>query len=103
MPISAVADGAMRAAIHSHREEAQRLVTEIRQGLEEFYRTGMKLLRLSEPELYGALGYATFEGCCKAEFEWTRQHAYRLIRAAEYRAVLPDVTAAVTSDGASWS
>jgi len=93
----------MTAIVPTDRARALQLVAEIRQGLEEFYHTGVKLAQLNDPRMYRALGYETFEECCKVEFDWTRQRAYQLIQAAEYRAILPDVNPGLTSNGATWT
>src|SRR5262245_15346374 len=93
----------MTELVPSRLDEARQLVADIRAGLEEFYHTGMKLLRLSNPALYGALGYETFEKCCKGEFDWSRDYAYRLIKAAEYRSAIPNVDESSTPGAKPWT
>src|SRR5262249_39508361 len=55
---------------------------EIRPGLEEFYRTGMKP---KEMELYKEDGFDTWEKYCRVRWDFSRVHAHRLITASEFR------------------
>jgi len=65
--------------------EAQGLVDEINAGI---LCLGEKLLELRNRRGWQALGYVSWDVCVRAEFNYTRQHANRLIKAQEFRARL---------------
>jgi hypothetical protein len=64
----------------------------IREGMEEFYYTGMKLKEIRDDELYKEDGFKTWTEYCRVRWEWTRRHTTQLITAAEYREKLPTGT-----------
>jgi hypothetical protein len=83
-----------------HRLEA--LEADIRRGLEEFYRTGMRLKEIRDDELYKEAGFLTWEEYCKGRWEWTAERARQMIVASEYRAVLPAPPAAAEGQTNCW-
>jgi hypothetical protein len=74
------------------RERLRELEAEIRDGLESFFRTGMRLLEIRDRELYRADGFATWEDYCRTRWEWSHRHANRMITAADYRSALPSLS-----------
>jgi hypothetical protein len=83
----------------SRKQQALELVREIRRGVEEFFRLGLKLKRLRDERLYAELGYQDYLSCCRGEFDFEHSRVYQLIQAAEYRAGIPDST----NGGQEWS
>jgi hypothetical protein len=71
--------------------------------MEEFYYTGMKLKEIRDDELYKEDGFETWEKYCRARWQWSKQYAYRLILAAEYRAVLPEVPNGTDGEKREWN
>lgn len=54
----------------------------VKKGLDTFYEVGTALMQIHSRELY-KLTHDTFEAFCRAEFDMTRAHAYRLIAATK--------------------
>lgn len=73
----------------SRKQRLRTLEKAIRQGMEEFYYTGMKLKEIRDDELYKEDGFATWEAYCRKRWEWGADYARKLIRAADYRDALP--------------
>jgi hypothetical protein len=48
-------------------------------------------------------GIETWEKYCRARWQWSKQYAYRLILAAEYRAVLPEVPNGTDGEKREWN
>lgn len=55
----------------------------IEQGLTTFIDVGNALVAIRDGKKYRAAGYGTFEDYCQKRWEMTKQHAGRLMRAAE--------------------
>jgi hypothetical protein len=84
-------------------ERLHALEKEICEGLEEFYHTGRRLKEIRDNKLYEADGYPTWEDYCRDRWQWSRDYTYKLIRASEYRALLPGVDKKSTSRGSDWT
>jgi hypothetical protein len=93
----------MSRAVLSRLERLRTLETEIRAGLEEFFRAGLKLKEIRDDELYKDDGFDTWETYAKERWGWSRDYTYKLIRASEYRAVLPDVDKKSTDGRQGWT
>jgi hypothetical protein len=91
----------------SKADEARQLIAEIRddlrQGVEKFYRVGVKLKRIQDHELWKELGYKFFKELLKEELDMSEVHAYRLISAAELRPKLPDLPNGLVDGRNEWS
>lgn len=63
----------------------------IEQGMQTFLDVGWALLAIRDGKKYRHAGYATFEAYCDKRWEIPRQHAYRLIDAAQVAGVLSPI------------
>jgi hypothetical protein len=87
----------------TRQDRLHALEDEIRGVLEQFYDAGVKLKEIRDDELYREDGFPTWEEYCKDRWGWSRDYTYKLIRAAEYRAVLPDVDKKSTERAKDWN
>jgi hypothetical protein len=93
----------MSEIVLSRKERLEAAEKVISAGMEEFYRVGMKLKEVRDDELYKEAGYTTWEDYCRLRWDWSRDYTYKLMRAAEYRAVLPDVDTKSTNKNKGWT
>jgi hypothetical protein len=84
-------------------QRLQALEDGIRNSLEDFFQNGTRLKEIRDDELYKAAGFATWEAYCKERWGWSRDYTYKLIRASEYRAVIPGVDKKSTDHARSWT
>jgi hypothetical protein len=75
--------------VMARKARLEKLMGDIRKGLEEFYHVGMSLREIRDDELYREAGFDSFLVFCKAEFEYAERHVYHLMKAADYRIGLP--------------
>lgn len=61
------------------KDEAKRLATKIKRGITTVRDA---VAQLHDGQGWEALGYATWEKCCKGEFDWSRSYAHRQLEAA---------------------
>jgi hypothetical protein len=87
----------------SGKELLHALEAEIDADFEKFYHTGMKFKKIHDDELYKHDGYQTWEDYCRVRWDLSRDYVYKLMRAAEYRALLPDVDHGSTEKPKGWS
>jgi hypothetical protein len=80
----------MTALATSRLQRLRTLESEIREELEQFFRTGMKLKEIRDDELYKEDGFASWEEYCWQRLDLSPRHCQRLITASEYRSVLPN-------------
>ena len=80
----------MRNLAVSRKQRLRALENEIRKGMEEFYYTGMRLKEIRDDELYKEDGFRTWEDYCRKRWELSVERVRQLMRASEYRAVLPN-------------
>jgi hypothetical protein len=62
-------------------------------GLTTFFEVGAALMRIKESRLYRA-DFATFEQYCRVRWEFSRRHAYNVVRATEVRALVLPISGA---------
>ena len=93
----------MTTAVATRKQRLRTLEKEIRTGMEEFYYVGQKLKEIRDDELYKEDGFKTWEAYCRDRWDWSRDYAYKLITASDYRAKLPDVDKLYTHAEKGWS
>jgi len=70
----------MENAITKNTVELEQLETVIKQNIGAFYEVGRALMEIRDKGLYrDVLGYETFESYCKARWDMSKMHAYRLM------------------------
>jgi hypothetical protein len=70
----------MENAITKNTVELEQLETVIKQNIGAFYEVGRALMEIRDKGLYrDVLGYETFEAYCKARWDMSKMHAYRLM------------------------
>jgi hypothetical protein len=95
----------MTALAASRKERLQTLEGEIRQGFEQFVRTGFALKEIRDDELYKEAGFATWDEYLKKrvgqQFGIEDDQARRLITCAQIRGKLPDALPSALGNGLS--
>ncbi len=76
----------MENAIKKNSVELEQLENVIKKNIGAFYEVGRALMEIRDKGYYkDVLGYDTFEAYCKARWDMSRIHAWRLIEATEIR------------------
>jgi hypothetical protein len=84
----------------TRQKNLRTLEDEIRQGTA---RTGLVLKEILDSALYKKEGFVNWEDYCRQRWGWSGDQVRKLIRAALYRQVLPDVDAASTDGSGGWT
>lgn len=70
----------MEKAIAKNTADLERLEGIISRNVQSFYEVGRALMEIRDRGYYrDVLGFETFEGYCKAKWDFNRAHAYRLM------------------------